>query len=443
MKVHTFSGGFHFDPSTNKLKKLFAVKEKDVISFEPSIVTIPFDQHIGAPNELIVEIGDHVEEGQIIAKSSEDISGHVHASISGEVIEIREVPALGGGTQTAAVIKRTSEPVQPVLIAEEHLPEEAVRYAGIVGMGGATFPTHIKLDPADHIEVETVILNGAECEPFLASDDYLMQKESRKILRGGEIAREILGAEKILVGIEKDKPEAIKAMQKAAAAVEKCWVVPLPIKYPQGGEGQLLETLINKEAPVDGRSVETGAFTTNVATAFSIAESVDERKALTRRYVTVTGDVNSPKVVRFPLGTRAKDLIEFCGGFDGTPSTIIHGGPMMGKAIHDLELPLTKGSNGLVVFNEEHDGKYPEAPCIRCNRCVKVCPVRLEPQNIDLAYRSGDLFRCDQLMAEECINCGCCTYVCPARRNLAAMITEAGNKIAQIKKERKEEKDED
>lgn len=442
MKVHSFSGGFVFDPSTDRLKKLFKIKETDVISFEPMTVTIPFDQHIGAPNELIVEIGEQVEEGQIIAKSPEDVSGHVHASISGEIADICEVPALGGGTQTAAVIHRKSKTAEPVLIEEEKEPEEAVRCAGIVGLGGATFPTHIKLDPAEHIEVKTVILNGAECEPFLASDDYLMQKEARKILRGGEIAREILGADRILVGIEKDKPDAVLAMQKAAESVENCWIVPVPVRYPQGGEGQLLETLINKEAPVDGRSMETGAFTINVATAFAIAESVDERKALTRRYVTVTGDVAEPKVVRFPLGTRAKDLIEFCGGFIGTPSTIIHGGPMMGKTIHDLDLPLTKGSNGLLVFNEEHDGKGEESPCIRCNRCVEVCPVRLEPQNIDLAYRSGDLFRCDQLMAEECINCGCCTYVCPARRNLAAKITEAGNKISEIKKElAKNEKD--
>ncbi|WP_303754163.1 electron transport complex subunit RsxC [Enterococcus sp. S86.2] len=434
MKIKQFSGGFFFDASTNKLKELFQVKQNNVAYFEPEKVVIPFDQHIGSPNKLIKKVGDFVTKGEIIAKSSADISGHVHTSVTGKVIAVCEVPALGGKTQTAAVIKRDpSKNTAESLISPDFSFEKAVRAAGIVGLGGATFPTHVKLNPASHIDVQTIILNGAECEPFIASDDFLMQKESRKILRGGEIAREILGAKTILVGIEKDKPKAITAMKKAAVKIPNCHVIPLPVKYPQGGEGQLLETLIAAESPLDGRSVETGAFTINVATAFAISESVDERKALTHRYVTICGDVKMPQVICFPLGTQVKDLIDYCGGFIGTPSRVIHGGPMMGKSVTDLALPLTKGSNGIIVFNEAHDGKYPESPCIRCNRCVEVCPVRLEPQNIDLAYRSGDLFTCDQLLATACINCGCCTYVCPARRNLAANITQASGEIKQEK----------
>lgn len=430
MQIQRFSGGFFFDDSSNRLKELFKVNQTEVVRFEPEFVAIPFDQHIGAPNKLVVAIGDQVQKGQIIAKSSADISGHVHSSITGTVVEVCEVPALGENTQTAAIIRRNqSKDHTESLIDANFSYEKTVRAAGIVGLGGATFPTHVKLNPADHIDVQTIILNGAECEPFIASDDFLMQTESSKILRGGEIAREILEAKEILVGIEKDKPKAIAAMEKAANKVKNCRIVPLPVKYPQGGEGQLLETLIDAESPLDGRSVETGAFTINVATAFAISESVDERKSLTHRYVTITGDVKKPQVIYFPLGTRVKDLIDACDGFYGTPSRIIHGGPMMGKTITDLDFPLTKGSNAIIVFNEEHDGKVTESPCIRCNRCVEVCPVRLEPQNIDLAYRNDDLFTCDQLLATACINCGCCTYVCPARRNLAANITKAGAAI--------------
>ncbi|WP_407855328.1 electron transport complex subunit RsxC [Enterococcus hailinensis] len=435
MKIHDFSGGFFFEPSTKQLKKLFAVENENVFTFTPKTVTIPFDQHIGAPNELVVSIGETVKQGQIIAKSSADISGHVHSSVSGIVLEILEVPTFDGETQSAIKIQCTQEATTPELIPEELDPETAVRHAGIVGLGGATFPTHIKLDPDDRIEIETVILNGAECEPFLASDDYLMRYESRKILRGGELARQIIGAKKILIGIESDKPKALAAMKEVAKTIPDCHVLALPVKYPQGGEGQLLETLLAKESPIDGRSVETGGFTINVATAFAIAEAVDERKSLTHRYVTITGDVVEPKVIAFPLGTSVGDLIDYCGGFAGTPSRVIHGGPMMGKTITSLDFPLAKGSNGIIVFNQEHDGKLPESPCIRCNRCVDVCPVRLEPQSIDLAYRNNDLFTCDQLMAEECINCGCCTYVCPARRDLAAKINAAGAEIKAIKKE--------
>lgn len=196
MKIHDFSGGFFFEPSTKQLKKLFAVENENVFTFTPKTVTIPFDQHIGAPNELVVSIGETVKQGQIIAKSSADISGHVHSSVSGIVLEILEVPTFDGETQSAIKIQCTQEATTPELIPEELDPETAVRHAGIVGLGGATFPTHIKLDPDDRIEIEAVILNGAECEPFLASDDYLMRYESRKILRGGELARQIIGAKK-------------------------------------------------------------------------------------------------------------------------------------------------------------------------------------------------------------------------------------------------------
>lgn len=425
-----FSGGIQLAPSTEELKKLFKAP-LELTRIEPDYVVIPVSQHIGAPNEVLVAVGDNVAEGQLIARNSATVSGYVHASIGGIVTAIEEVPGLGE-QQLAIRIQRG--PAEEVRLSEMS-PLETVRHAGIVGMGGATFPTHVKLDPDPEITVHTVVLNGAECEPFLLSDNLLMIRESDKIIRGGRIMQELLGAKRILVGIEADKPQAIAAMAQAAAPFPDIEVVTLPTIYPQGGEKEILESLLRVESPMHDRTIATGAFSTNVATSKAVADAVDERRPLTRRYVTVTGDVMDPKIVEFPLGTTAEQLIDFCGGFNGAPSRILNGGPMMGKTLPNLEVPLTKGSNGLVVLNHAHDGKTEESPCIRCNRCVTVCPIRLEPHHIDLAYRSGNYARVAQLLAEECINCGCCTYVCPARRNLAANIVAAGNKVATIKEE--------
>lgn len=438
MKIQAFSGGIDFDASTKKLKKRYAIQTSGVAYLEPPMVTIPFSQHIGAPNEVLVAVGDQVTKGQAIAKSDAFVSGQVHASVTGKVLAITEVPALGGGTQQAVVIENDPHSQKDeILLPCDLSPLAAIQEAGIVGLGGATFPSHVKLSPADHHTIEYVILNGTECEPFVSSDDYLMQQESQKILRGGEIVREILGAKTLIVSIEEDTPEALAKMQQLAKelALPHCEIVKVPITYPQGGEGQLIETLLGREIPLGGLPADVGVVLLNVATAFAITECVDERKPLTRRFVTLCGNVERPQVVSFPLGTRVADLLEFVGGTTTPPAKIIHGGPMMGKTIHDLDLPLTKGSNGLLVLGADEVTATPEQPCIRCNRCVEVCPVRIEPQNIDLAYRAGDLFTCDQLVATRCINCGCCSYVCPARRNLAANITKASNEIKGIKKE--------
>lgn len=445
MKKSAFSGGILFDKRSNDLKKLFKIKERRVVDFTPEKVTIPFDQHIGASNELVVNIGDIVLQGEVIAKSPQDISGHVHASMTGTVTAITEIPSLNGNTQRAVVIEKISAEnsskhnvsekfFHEDFIPEDFPPEKAIRQGGIVGLGGATFPTHIKLS-AGSKPVDYLILNGTECEPFIVSDDFLMEKESEKILQGALIVKKILSAKEILIGIEEDKPLAIAAMSEACKNISNCKVIALPVIYPQGGEGQLIESLINREIPQGSLPIDTGAVVINVATSFAIYESVAERKSLTHRYVTVTGDVKNPQVIRFPFGTSCEDLINFCGGTIGKIKKIIHGGPMMGKLVTDLKLPLTKGSNGLIILNADHADFLKENPCIRCNRCVLACPVRLEPQNIDLAYRNDDLFSCDQLRADACINCGCCTYVCPAKRNLAGNIYTAGQKVKQIRRE--------
>lgn len=438
MKIHPFTGGVPFDASMKRLKEQFTIEKSDVAVFEPDLVTIPFSQHIGAPNEALVTVGELVKKGQAIAKSDAFVSGQVHASISGRVTDIREVPAAWGGSQQAIVIERQlKSPTAEVLLPDELDVFSKIRAAGIVGLGGATFPSHVKLSPQEHHTIEYVVLNGTECEPFLSSDDYLMQQESAKILQGGEIIRKHLGAESLLVSIETDTPQALRKMRQTAQklGLEHCEIIPVPITYPQGGEGQLIETLLGREIPFGGLPADIGVVLFNVATAFAIGEAVQERKVLTRRYLTVCGRVQTPQVLSFPLGTRVRDIIDFCGGPSEPLAKVLLGGPMMGKALTDLDTPLTKGSNGLVLLGNDDISHSVEQPCIRCNRCVAVCPVRLEPQNIDLAYRAGDLYTCDQLVATRCINCGCCTYVCPARRNLAANITKANQEIKQIKKE--------
>lgn len=434
MRKKTFTGGITFAPSTLALKERYQL-DPQLYSYDPKQVMIPFDQHIGAPNEVLVEVGQHVRKGQLIANTEEAVSGHVHASIEGDVTAICEVPDLNGGTQRAVVIRRNEISGEEVPLPPAADLKELAREAGVVGLGGATFPTHIKLAPADHIDVHTIVLNGAECEPLIHSDDHLMQQRAAAILHGGELARDLLGARQILVGIEADKPLAVAAMKKAAANVSQCEIRVLPVQYPQGGEKQLLEALIGAESPLGGRSVETGAFTMNVATAHALATAVEERQPLTERIVTVTGDVAKPRVVRFPLGTPADELIAFAGGILGIPAQIIHGGPMMGRTLHELGTPLTKGSNGLIVFNQETARQFQESPCIRCNRCVTACPIRLEPQQIEQAYLAEDLYMCQKLQAEECINCGCCSYVCPARRPLARRISEAKRAVGQAVKE--------
>lgn len=439
MKNGEFTGGIDFAPSLLKMKETFQLAPV-LYHYEPAEVAIPFDQHIGAPNQVQVVVGDYVRAGEIIAMTEEVVSGYVHASITGTVTAIREVPNLAGGYQKAVVIQRDlkADPDEVQLLRKEASFAELVREAGVVGLGGATFPTHIKLAPEDHVNVEYIVLNGAECEPFIHSDDYLMQMEAVKIIRGGEIAREMLGAKTLIIAIEEDKPDAVKMMEAAIAGVPDCEVKVLPVRYPQGGEKQLLETLIGAESPIGGRTIETGGYNMNVATSKAMAEAVDERRPLIRRYVTVTGDVVNPRVIDFPLGTYAGELIAFCGGFEtrgGPPVQILHGGPMMGRTLHQLQTPLTKGSNGLIVFNQNHLQQFAEKPCIRCNRCVVSCPIRLEPQNIDQAMRTGELTRCAQLKAEECINCGCCSYVCPSKRRLAPTIMQARGAIGKLRRE--------
>lgn len=437
-----FSGGFIFAPSTEVFKEKWKVKQSEVITFVPQRVYIPTQQHIGAPAEPVVEIGDQVKAGDLIAEAGDFVSANIHATITGTVTDILDWPDNSGNKVPTIVIEKEEDEVRKENqhavsfdSMDKEMLIERVSAAGVVGMGGATFPTHVKLTVDDEVEVETIVLNGAECEPFLEADNLLMQIESGKVLTGARIAQKILGAKKVIVAIEDDKPEAIRQMKKAAEAFADVFIEVVQTSYPQGGEKQLLEGLLGVEVDLDGLPVDSGVYLMNVATSAAVADAVERQEPLINRFCTVTGDVQNKQTVSCPIGTLTGDLIDFCEGFDGDPRKIFVGGPMMGKSIDTLEVPITKSSNGLVVINTENARYYEESPCIRCNLCAEVCPMRLEPQNLDLFYRAQDYKRCQDLRADACINCGACTYVCPARRDLAKNITAAAGKIEELLQE--------
>lgn len=443
--MRTFTGGISLSPPLQMLKDKLMIEQDEILTFSPTMVFIPLAQHIGAPVEPTVSVGEYVKQGQVIAEADAFVSAKVHASVSGKIVDIVDWPNQNNEEGKTIIIENDyafdndflSTPFNWQSAANETILKK-IRQGGIAGKGGATFPTHVKFSIDENKKIHTLILNGSECEPFLRSDAFLMQKEAKKIIQGAKIAQKLLADPKIIIGIEDDKPLAISAMQAASAEDDTIEVVTVPTVYPTGGEKQLVELLTDQEVPLGGLTADIGIVLINVATSFAIAEAVCYDKPLIERYTTVTGDVQHPRIVKNPLGTLAGELIDFAGGFQGAPSKLILGGPMMGKSVKTLKVPVTKGSNGIIVFNEETDWLYAENPCIRCNKCVEACPMRLMPMEIDQFYRAGDYQKCEELLAEACINCGACTFVCPAKRSLAANITAAKGKVAQLQKEAKE-----
>ncbi len=436
------TGGFSLSPPLKALKKKLEIQQQTVSVFEPNMVFIPLSQHIGAPAQPIVSPGDYVKQGQVIGESDAFVSAKVHASISGKVLDITEWPNQNNQTTQTIVIENDFNYDNDFLSspfsweeASNDLIKKKIQQAGIAGKGGAMFPTHVKFEIDDTKKIDTLILNGAECEPFLSSDALLMEQAASKIIEGALIARKLLQDPLIIIGIEDDKPLAIAAMKKTTTSYPFIQVKVLPTVYPTGGEKQLVEVLLDREVPLGKLTADIGVVLMNVATSFALYEAVCWNKPLINRYTTVTGDVQQPQVIQSPIGTLAGELIDFAGGFQGAPSKVILGGPMMGRTVTTLRVPTTKGSNGILVFNEDNDWLFTENPCIRCNKCVEACPMRLMPLSIDQYFRAGDYDKCDELLAEACISCGACTFVCPARRNLAATITEAKNKISALKKE--------
>jgi len=411
----------------------------------PGKVVIPLSQHIGAPSEPLVRIGDSVKKYQKIGEAKGFISASVHASISGKVIAIGKFPHPSGNQSHSIVIESDGkdEPMEGLTEHPDYLsldPKELkdiIVNAGIVGMGGATFPTHVKLNPPKEKKIDTVLLNGAECEPYLTADDRLMVEMPREVVEGMKILMHIMGVKEGHIGIEDDKPGAIEAMRKAASGTG-IHISVLAKKYPQGAEKQLIKSILGREVPSGGLPMDIGVVVQNVGTAVAVYNAVRYGIPLIERIVTVTGQgIQRPGNFRVRIGTLLDHVITECGGLVGEPGKILFGGPMMGIAQYTLYVPVLKGTSGILVIPKEDVLLKDFSACIRCGRCVQACPIRLLPNMYSVLAEAGKPKDAEKYYVLDCIECGCCTYVCPSRRPIVhqiryikAEMRKAKNKVA-------------
>lgn len=392
----------------------------------PAGVVIPMNMHIGAPAKPIVKAGDIVSVGQLIGEPGGFVSSPVYASISGKVTKVDKVTGANGAGADAVWIEsdgemRISEEVKAPVVTNFDEFVAAVRASGVVGLGGAGFPTAVKLGVKDLSKIEEVLLNGAECEPFITSDTRTMIDRAGDIKEGIALLEKYLGVKKIIIGIEENKPEAIAKMKEIAAADSNVEVKVLPSVYPQGGEKVLIYKLTGKVVPEGKLPLDVGSIVMNVTTLATIAAYIRTGMPLVEKCITVDGSaVASPKNVIVPIGTSLKDVFEFAGGFKEAPKKVLFGGPMMGIAAPNLDQPVIKNNNAILAFNEKDAKRPEESPCIRCGNCVNHCPFGLNPIGFAKALAAKDYEALEALKVNLCMECGCCAFSCPAKRNIIA-----------------------
>lgn len=412
-------GGIH--PSDcKKYSKDSAIEQFPI----PASVSIPLSQHIGAPAVATVAKGDRVLVGQVIATAGGFVSSNIHSSVSGTVTAVDSRPDAQGNMKPAITIavegdewlegiERGGDPkVKVDLTAEEIVAK--VKEMGIVGMGGATFPTHVKLSIPNGKKAECLIINAVECEPYLTADYRVMLERGEDLLAGAQILATAIGVDKIYIGIENNKPDAIKHLQALAKSQTNVRIVPLKMRYPQGGEKQLIAAVTGREVPSGGLPIDVGAVVQNVGTALAVYEAVVFNKPLIERVVTVTGStLASPKNLLVRVGTPMSALIEYCGGMEGV-GKVVAGGPMMGRAVSNIDAPVTKGTSGVLLIPTEDALRQTEGSCIRCAKCVEACPMGLEPYLFSTLTQRGDYEELEAHYIADCIECGCCTFSCPS-----------------------------
>lgn len=404
----------------------------------PAKVVIPLLQHLGKPlDQLRIAVGDGVKRGQLLATSDKGVFAPVHASISGIVKTIADYPhPLTGSCRSIVIEGDGKDEAAPEMVARSAQEVDALSgedlkkiifEAGIVGLGGATFPTHIKLSPPRPIE--DFILNGAECEPYLTADDRLMVEKADEIIMGMKLVAKIINPRRCYIAIEDNKPEAIRLMRSRAEMFG--WdVVSLKTAYPQGGEKQVIKSCLRREVPSGKLPFDIGVLVQNVATVFAIFEAVTLRKPLYERVVTVSGAcVANPKNLFVRVGTLVRQLVEACGPLVKEPKKIVMGGPMMGIAQYTQECPVIKGTSGVILFDEAEEKEAEESFCVRCGECVENCPVGLNPSMIALAIAKDRLDLAEAYGIMDCIECGLCAYLCPGRRRIVQAIKAAKAKI--------------
>lgn len=437
MGSKTFKGGIH--PPYNKEHSRFLSIEEP--SGSPEMI-FPLSQHIGAPAAAVVKVGDHVFTGQLIAAASGFVSANIHSSVSGAVTAIK--PYMHpNGTEVMSIIiendfKYEKDPSVTANSSVDKLsPEEIVeivRNAGIVGMGGATFPTHVKLSPPADKKIDAVIVNGAECEPYLTSDHRVMLESPESVLRGLTACMKALNVQQGYVAIEDNKEDAILAMSEAAREFENIKIVPLKTKYPQGSEKHIIKAVLGREVPSGGLPADAGVVVVNVDTANSVYTAIDTGMPVISRIVTVGGDaVKTARNFRVRIGTPVKDIIEAVGGFKEQPEKILLGGPMMGAAISTTDVPIIKGTGAILAFTKEALSHSGPSKCMRCGKCVEACPMHLQPLLLGAYGRKGDLEMLKKLNIMDCIECGVCSYLCPGRQNPLQYIRVSKLKIRNSK----------
>ncbi len=426
MGLPTFSGGIH-PPE----KKELAENSPITYAKSPDRVIIQLSQHIGAPCKALVDIGQKVKIAEQIGNPEGFVSAPVHSSVAGRVTGIGTFPSPNGRMIPSVVIENDKSEESVTLNEDpDYLKKspkelkEIIKSSGIVGMGGATFPTHVKLSPPKEKPIDAVMINGAECEPYLTADHRMMLEKPFEVVEGLKILLYVLGVKKGYIGIENNKPDAIKKMQEAASSEQSIEVHSLQVKYPQGAEKMLIKSILDREVPAGGLPMDVGVVVQNVGTAYSIYEACRFGKPVIERVVSVTGNgIKAPKNLMVRIGTTVSQLIEECGGFTGEAVKVISGGPMMGFALYSLDVPVTKGTSGVVVMTEDetaHVEKFD--PCIRCGRCIEACPMGLMPSMLSVLSERGFYEDSKEYNLFDCFECGSCTYVCPSRRPIVQQI---------------------
>jgi len=434
-------GGVH--PPENKLTAGCPIEMLPL----PQSVIIPITQHLGATPVITVNKGDKVLAGQLIARAGGYISANVHSSVSGTISKIDVITDISGYKQTCIFIDVSGDEWvgdidrNPDIIKEiRHTPEEIIQKcldAGIVGMGGATFPAHVKLKIPAGKKCNLLIINGVECEPYLTSDHRLMLEKGEEVITGARIMMKALGVTRAIIGIENNKPDAIEHLGSLLNGQEDIIIQPLKVKYPQGGEKQLIKALTGREVPPGGLPIDVGVIVHNAGTAFAVYEAVQKNKPLFERVVTVTGNsLKKPGNFLVRIGTPVVKLIEAAGGLPENTGKIISGGPMMGKALSNTQIPVVKGTSGIVVFSEKESARIPYGPCIRCSKCVSVCPMGLEPYLL-MALSEKELYeRIRNERVTDCMECGSCSFVCPAHRPLLDYIRLGKSTVIKMMREK-------
>lgn len=441
----TFAHGVH--PPENKM---FSTEMAIEVVPQPSKVFLPLSQHVGAPCQSIVKPKQPVAFGEMVAKGGGFVSAGLHAPVAGK-IQRNVVTTLPNGRRVEAiVIKADGEQLEGDALREEILGGEwparglekfdsqqisdAIHDAGIVGLGGAAFPTHVKLMRNDKTDIDTLLINGCECEPFLTCDYRMMIEASGPIITGTLLAARAVGAKNIAIGIEGNKPRAIDVLQKAAAGTG-IKIAVLKTKYPQGSEKQLIMAVTKRAVPLGGLPMNVGVAVSNVGTVAAVARAVLKGKPLTHRVVSVTGGgIQNPRNLLVPIGTPVRELLDYCGGFKKNAARVIAGGPMMGFAFTNFDAPVTKGTSGITVLTAEDVAKAEETSCVRCGRCVDACPMNLVPTKIALASRNKDIDLAQQYNIMACFECGSCAYTCPANIPLVQLIRTGKGLIMASKK---------